>query len=141
MLGCLRECHYVCRRIFHFAHLSFMPQVPYPPLRGTFPLRGRLNRCAKPPPSFLIREELSSTIKRGATPYGLPPIFPKESSHDLTAAHLFLRRLPLSQHRPRGESPLHFPADDFHQQRAYQDQRNHQEDYGTCCDRKTASRH
>ena len=47
------------------------------PLRGTFPLRGRLNRCAKPPPSFLIREELSSTIKRGATPYGLPPNFPK----------------------------------------------------------------
>ena len=30
------------RRIFHLFQLSFMPPVPYPPLRGTFPSRGRL---------------------------------------------------------------------------------------------------
>ena len=30
------------RRIFHLFHLSFIPPVPYPPLRGTFPSRGRL---------------------------------------------------------------------------------------------------
>ena len=28
--------------LFRFPHLSFMPPVPYPPLRGTFPSRGRL---------------------------------------------------------------------------------------------------
>ena len=30
------------RRIFHLFHLSFIPPVPYPPLQGTFPSRGRL---------------------------------------------------------------------------------------------------
>ena len=30
------------RCIFHLFQLSFMPLVPYPPLRGTFPSRGRL---------------------------------------------------------------------------------------------------
>ena len=35
--------------------LAFIPPVPYPPLRGTFPSRGRLFiLAAKPPPSFLI---------------------------------------------------------------------------------------
>ena len=28
--------------LFRLPHLSFMPPVPYPPLRGTFPSRGRL---------------------------------------------------------------------------------------------------
>ena len=28
--------------LFRFPHLSFIPPVPYPPLRGTFPSRGRL---------------------------------------------------------------------------------------------------
>ena len=28
--------------LFRFPHLSFMPLVPYPPLRGTFPSRERL---------------------------------------------------------------------------------------------------
>ena len=43
------------RRIFHLFHLSFIPPVPYPPLRGTFPSRGRLFiLAAKPPLSFLI---------------------------------------------------------------------------------------
>ena len=31
-----------CAALFRFPHLSFMPPVPYPPLRGTFPSRGRL---------------------------------------------------------------------------------------------------
>ncbi len=35
--------------------LAFIPPVPYPPLRGTFPSRGRLFiLAAKPPLSFLI---------------------------------------------------------------------------------------
>ena len=37
--------------------LSFIPPVPYPPLRGTFPSRGRLFMTnGEAPPSFLIRE-------------------------------------------------------------------------------------
>ena len=32
----------MCRAPFHFLHLSFLPPVPYPPLRGTFSSRGRL---------------------------------------------------------------------------------------------------
>ena len=36
------------RRIFHLFHLSFIPPVPYPPLRGTFPSRGRLTIRGKP---------------------------------------------------------------------------------------------
>ena len=27
----------ICRALLRFPHLSFMPPVPYPPLRGTFP--------------------------------------------------------------------------------------------------------
>ena len=33
---------HVCRAPLHFLQLSFIPPVPYPPLRGTFPSRGRL---------------------------------------------------------------------------------------------------
>ena len=33
---------HICRALLRFPHLSFMPPVPYPPLRGTFPSRGRL---------------------------------------------------------------------------------------------------
>ena len=36
------------RRIFHLFHLSFIPPVPYPPLRGAFPSRGRLTIRGKP---------------------------------------------------------------------------------------------
>ena len=32
----------MCRASLRFSQLSFIPPVPYPPLRGTFPLRGRL---------------------------------------------------------------------------------------------------
>ena len=32
------------RALLRFPHLSFIPPVPYPPLRGTFPSRGRLCR-------------------------------------------------------------------------------------------------
>ena len=32
----------MCRASRRFPHLSFIPSVPYPPLRGTFPSRGRL---------------------------------------------------------------------------------------------------
>ena len=33
---------HMCRTPLRFPHLSFIPPVPYPPLRGTFPSRGRL---------------------------------------------------------------------------------------------------
>ena len=33
---------HIYRALLRFPHLSFMPPVPYPPLRGTFPSRGRL---------------------------------------------------------------------------------------------------
>ena len=33
---------HMCRAPLRFPHLSFIPPVPYPPLRGTFPSRGRL---------------------------------------------------------------------------------------------------
>ena len=33
---------HMCRAPLCFSHLSFLPPVPYPPLRGTFPSRGRL---------------------------------------------------------------------------------------------------
>ena len=76
-LGRLCESHYVCRRISCLAQPSFIPQVPYPPLRGTFPLRGRLNRCAKAPHSFLIRAVLSPTIKgRHVPPVNPDPWLP-----------------------------------------------------------------
>ena len=39
---------YMCRALFRFPHLSFIPPVPYPPLRGTFPSRGRLTIRGKP---------------------------------------------------------------------------------------------
>ena len=28
---------HICRALLRFPHLSFIPPVPYPPLRGTFP--------------------------------------------------------------------------------------------------------
>ena len=33
---------HMCHALLRFPHLSFIPPVPYPPLRGTFPSRGRL---------------------------------------------------------------------------------------------------
>ena len=33
---------HIYHALLRFPHLSFMPPVPYPPLRGTFPSRGRL---------------------------------------------------------------------------------------------------
>ena len=39
---------YMCRALFRFPHLSFISPVPYPPLRGTFPSRGRLTIRGKP---------------------------------------------------------------------------------------------
>ena len=31
---------HICRALLRFPHLSFLPPVPYPPLRGTLPARG-----------------------------------------------------------------------------------------------------
>ena len=41
-IGCFRKQLTCAKTFFHLHHLSFMPPVPYPPLRGTFPSRGRL---------------------------------------------------------------------------------------------------
>ena len=38
----------MCRAPLRFLQLSFIPPVPYPPLRGTFPSRGRLTIRGKP---------------------------------------------------------------------------------------------
>ena len=35
------SCFPTYAALFRFPPLSFMPPVPYPPLRGTFPSRGR----------------------------------------------------------------------------------------------------
>ena len=39
---------HICRALLRIPPLSFMPPVPYPPLRGTFPSRGRLSIRGKP---------------------------------------------------------------------------------------------
>ena len=39
---------FTCAALFRFPHLSFLPPVPYPPLWGTFPSRGRLTIRGKP---------------------------------------------------------------------------------------------
>ena len=39
---------HICHALLRFPHLSFIPPVPYPPLRGTFPSRGRLTIRGKP---------------------------------------------------------------------------------------------
>ena len=59
---------HICHALLRFPHLSFIPTVPYPPLRGTFPSRGRLTIRGKPTianlrasPRFVI---LSGEIRR-----------------------------------------------------------------------------
>ena len=58
-LSFLRDSRFphICRASLCFSHLSFIPPVPYPPLRGTFPLRGRLT----------IREYRHLTCGKAAT--------------------------------------------------------------------------
>ena len=86
-------------RFFHmrraplrFPHLSFLPPVPYPPLRGTFPSRGRLTIRGKPISadlraslhiysrrsrhhhfSFLIQARLSFRVKGQYAPWANSP--------------------------------------------------------------------
>ena len=59
---------HICRALLRFPHLSFIPPVPYPPLRGTFPSRERLTIRGKTAianlrasPRFVI---LSGEIRR-----------------------------------------------------------------------------
>ena len=81
-----------CAALFRFPHLSFLPPVPYPPLRGTFPSRGRLTIRGKPISadlraslhiysrrshhhhfSFLIQARLPSPMKGQHAPWANPP--------------------------------------------------------------------
>ena len=39
---------HICRALLRFPHLSFMPCLPYPPMRGTFPAWGRLTARESP---------------------------------------------------------------------------------------------
>ena len=74
------------RRIFHLLHLSFIPPVPYPPLRGTFPSRGRLTIRGKPAvkrPSGIVH--LYSAVLRS-----FDSVLPFQISHFLTY-DVFLR--------------------------------------------------
>ena len=49
---------HICCALLRFPHLSFMPPVPYPPLRGHLPLEGKADgtgiasskKATKPPP-------------------------------------------------------------------------------------------
>ena len=56
----------LCKNVFPSASSSFIPPVPYPPFRGTFPSRGRL----------MIREYLRSTDLRAS-----PHIYSRRSRH------------------------------------------------------------
>ena len=93
----VRNSHFphMCRAPLCMPHLSFIPPVPYPPLRGTFPSRGRLTIRGKPVitrPSgiapYILRGEAATTIpnssflishssrafartQRNSTPHGL----------------------------------------------------------------------
>ena len=90
----VRNSHFphMCRAPLCMPHLSFIPPVPYPPLRGTFPSRGRLTIrgnllsrglrasphiyfAAKPPPPFLIPnssfKQSFRTQSKDSTPKGL----------------------------------------------------------------------
>ena len=60
-----RASPHMCRAPLRFPQLSFIPPVPYPPLRGTFPSRGRL-RCegSLPARDFGHRHYLYSTVLR-----------------------------------------------------------------------------
>ena len=85
---------HMCRAPLRFPHLSFIPPVPYPPLRGTFPSRGRLTIRGKPISadlraslhiysrrsrhhhfSFLIQARLPSPMKGQHAPWANPPPF------------------------------------------------------------------
>ena len=67
---------HICRALLRFPPLSFIPPVPYPPLRGTFPSRGRLfmqsGEAATfiPHFSFLIRAKFSFRISGRNRPTG-----------------------------------------------------------------------
>ena len=84
---------HICRALLRFPPLSFIPPVPYPPLRGTFPSRGRLTIRGKPAianlraspiyirgeaatfipnSSFLIRAKFSFRISGRSRPTGCP---------------------------------------------------------------------
>ncbi len=67
----VRNSHFphMCRAPLCMPHLSFIPPVPYPPLWGTFPSRGRLTIRGKPVitrPSgiapYILRGEAATTI-------------------------------------------------------------------------------
>ena len=70
---------HICRALLRFPHLSFIPPVSYPPLRGTFPSRGRLMLRGQHPlksgeaASFPI--EPSETIEPDSPLYCQPQLF------------------------------------------------------------------
>ena len=86
---------HVCRTPLHFLQLSFIPPVPYPPLRGTFPSRGRL----------AIRE--SSLLKRRRATLVNPSTPPLR--HPERSRGIFLARPPYARMRPHSNDALVLP--------------------------------
>ena len=71
---------HICHAFLRFPHLSFMPLVPYPPLRGTFPSRGRLT----------IREQ--HPLKSGeAASFPFEPFEPSEPIEPASPLHCQLQ--------------------------------------------------
>ena len=98
------------RRIFHLFHLSFIPPVPYPPLRGTFPSRGRLTIRGKPAvkrPSGIVH--LYSAALRS-----FDSVLPFQISHFFSAQDDEMRRTTTLNLEPsfaqsKGTPPAGFP--------------------------------
>ena len=125
-----------CAALFRFPHLSFLPPVPYPPLWGTFPSRGRLTIRGKPISadlraslhiysrrsrhhhfSFLIQARLQSPMKGQHAPWADPsPLHLQQRAVRCTApffiSFLFWRPslLPVSHPPCRGRDCRSLPA-------------------------------
>ena len=83
---------YKNRRTSPLSPLSFIPPVPYPPLRGTFPSRGRLFLSSGEAATFIPHSSFAQSFHSesvdGAAPRADPPR--KEPRHgSLTVPHQY----------------------------------------------------
>ena len=82
-----------------FSPSSFIPLVPYPPLRGTFPSRGRLT----------IREYRFLKRRRATLVNPSAPLL----RHPERSRGIFLARPPYARMRPTQTTPWCFPLSSF----------------------------
>ena len=98
--------------LFRFLHLSFIPPVPYPPLRGTFPSRGRLAIRGKPAinrPSGIapyIHGEAASFIPH-SNPFPPLKIFLDFPSPKVYSSFNFIKAVKRRVHEGRWQRELH----------------------------------